>query len=417
MGFLKTSTGVLPWLPVKVLYQVSRFGYSHIPRDKPTDSLESGPKSTPWTDFNKFPLGATDSLLNLVQTPPVDRFQQQGLLGGSLLTAPSRQGLSSIARSPTGYPLVQPSIDKIWPQSTSSSSGATAPAVVNTSSIALHIRQSTAITWYSPTNAGPGLHTRANYNRYGLDLVRSRSGPASNHDLAVRLNIRRGVQLRRQQRQAYYGLAITSGQLPATERPNPDLLVAGLLLLYKSGSGPNLIDAQPCTPVHSFFAQMASKQPGQRCFQGHAGQPVGQAIQARPTRAIQTQPGRLVRPVQPAAWAFGPSQHQHPHQPGPPARAVKALSGHFNSRGFLARPSSSQPPRGSVGLPARAIISQPGPRSGQQQQASQPRPRPANHRLGQQIFAIPGSVARAFIYHIVYYCLLLVLLVASGSSS
>ncbi|KAG5557718.1 hypothetical protein RHGRI_007838 [Rhododendron griersonianum] len=27
-------------------------------------TLESGPKSTPWTDFNKFPLGATDSLLN-----------------------------------------------------------------------------------------------------------------------------------------------------------------------------------------------------------------------------------------------------------------------------------------------------------------------------------------------------------------
>lgn len=26
MGVLKTSTGVLPWLPVKVLYQVSRFG-------------------------------------------------------------------------------------------------------------------------------------------------------------------------------------------------------------------------------------------------------------------------------------------------------------------------------------------------------------------------------------------------------
>ncbi|KAG5565794.1 hypothetical protein RHGRI_001651 [Rhododendron griersonianum] len=173
--------------------------------------------------------------------------------------APSRQGLSSIARSPTGYPLVQPSIDKIWPQSTSSSSGATAPAVVNTSSIALHIRQSTAITWSSPTNAGPGLHTRANYNRYGLDLVRSRSGPASNHDLAVRLNIRRGVQLRRQQRQAYYGLAITSGQLPATERSNPDLLVAGLLLMYKSGSGPNLIDAQPCTPCTLVLRAGASR--------------------------------------------------------------------------------------------------------------------------------------------------------------
>lgn len=131
--------------------------------------------------------------------------------------------------------------------------------MVNTSSIALHIRQSTAITWSSPTNAGPGLHTRANYNRYGLDLVRSRSGPASNHDLAVRLNIRRGVQLRRQQRQAYYGLAITSGQLPATDRPNPDLLVAGLLLLYKSGSGPNLIDAQPCTPCTLVLRAGASR--------------------------------------------------------------------------------------------------------------------------------------------------------------